>query len=233
MRVHLARRHGVGADFFDAVEAEADALGERMRAFCRAMPRPARSGMFSQVYAEPSPTVERQREEFLAYHASFADRRAEPCRPRWQGAQRRACVPRWSATPRCWSWARTSAGSAASSHHTDGLQQKDFGEQRVLDTPLSESRDHRRRDRTRGARVRPVCEIQFDGFVFPGYDQTCPSWRSCGTGRRAGVRPVVVRIPYGGGIGAVEHHSESPESLFAHVAGLKVVTCSTRPARTG
>lgn len=73
VRVHLARRHGVGADFFDAVEAEADALGERMRAFCRAMPQPGPERMFSQVYAEPSPTVERQREEFLAYHASFAD----------------------------------------------------------------------------------------------------------------------------------------------------------------
>ena len=74
-RPNVLVRHpnGVGADFFDAVEAEADALGERMRAFCRAMPQPGPERMFSQVYAEASPTVERQREEFLAYHASFAD----------------------------------------------------------------------------------------------------------------------------------------------------------------
>jgi 2-oxoisovalerate dehydrogenase E1 component subunit beta len=74
---------------------------------------------------------------------------------------------------------------------------------------------------------RPVCEIQFDGFVFPGYDQIVSQlaklhFRSQG---RVPV-PVVVRIPFGGGIGAVEHHSESPEALFAHVAGLKVVACS-------
>ncbi|HEY2095626.1 MAG TPA: transketolase C-terminal domain-containing protein, partial [Pseudonocardia sp.] len=73
---------------------------------------------------------------------------------------------------------------------------------------------------------RPVCEIQFDGFVFPGFDQIVSQlaklhYRSQG---RVPV-PVVVRIPFGGGIGAVEHHSESPESLFAHVAGLKVVAC--------
>src|SRR3954469_17080085 len=110
---------------------------------------------------------------------------------------------------------------------TDGLQ-KDFGELRVLDTPLAESG-------IIGAAVglairgfRPVCEIQFDGFVFPGFDQIGSQlaklhYRSQG---RTPV-PVVVRIPFGGGIGAVEHHSESPESLFAHVPGLKVVACAT------
>lgn len=110
---------------------------------------------------------------------------------------------------------------------TDGLQ-KDFGEQRVLDTPLSESG-------IIGAAIglavrgfRPVCEIQFDGFVFPGYDQIVSQLAKLRYRTQGRVPvPVVVRIPYGGGIGAVEHHSESPESLFAHVAGLKVVTCST------
>ncbi|WP_224387600.1 alpha-ketoacid dehydrogenase subunit beta [Pseudonocardia sp. ICBG1293] len=110
---------------------------------------------------------------------------------------------------------------------TDGLQ-KDFGEQRVLDTPLSESG-------IIGAAIglavrgfRPVCEIQFDGFVFPGYDQIVSQLAKLRYRTQGRVPvPVVVRIPYGGGIGAVEHHSESPESLFAHVAGLKVVSCST------
>ena len=74
---------------------------------------------------------------------------------------------------------------------------------------------------------RPVCEIQFDGFVFPAFDQIVSQlakmrMRSQG---RAAV-PVTIRIPFGGGIGAVEHHSESPEALFAHIAGLRVVACS-------
>ena len=109
---------------------------------------------------------------------------------------------------------------------TDGLQ-KDFGEERVLDTPLSESG-------IIGAAVglavrgfRPVCEIQFDGFVFPGYDQIVSQLAKLHYRSQGRVpMPVVVRIPFGGGIGAVEHHSESPEALFAHVAGLKVVACS-------
>ena len=110
---------------------------------------------------------------------------------------------------------------------TDGLQ-KDFGEQRVLDTPLSESG-------IIGAAVglalhgfRPVCEIQFDGFVFPAFDQIVSQLaklRFRNQGRTP--MPVVVRIPFGGGIGAVEHHSESPESLFSHVPGLRVVACSS------
>jgi pyruvate dehydrogenase E1 component beta subunit len=74
---------------------------------------------------------------------------------------------------------------------------------------------------------RPVCEIQFDGFVFPGYDQIVSQLAKVRFRSQGRVpMPVVVRIPFGGGIGAVEHHSESPESLFAHVAGLKVVACS-------
>ena len=108
---------------------------------------------------------------------------------------------------------------------TDGLQ-KDFGEQRVLDTPLSESG-------IVGAAVglalrgfRPVCEIQFDGFVFPAVDQISSQLAKLHYRSQGRVRmPVVVRIPFGGGIGAVEHHSESPESLFAHIPGLKVVAC--------
>jgi 2-oxoisovalerate dehydrogenase E1 component beta subunit len=108
---------------------------------------------------------------------------------------------------------------------TDGLQ-KDFGEQRVLDTPLAESGIIGTAVGLAIRGFRPVCEIQFDGFVFPGFDQIVSQlaklhYRSQG---RVLV-PVVVRIPFGGGIGAVEHHSESPESLFAHVPGLKVVAC--------
>ena len=109
---------------------------------------------------------------------------------------------------------------------TDGLQ-KDFGDQRVIDTPLAESGIIGTAVGLALRGYRPVCEIQFDGFVFPAYDQIINQvakmhYRSLGKIRM----PVVIRIPFGGGIGAVEHHSESPETLFAHVAGLKVVACS-------
>ncbi|MEV0050289.1 alpha-ketoacid dehydrogenase subunit beta [Saccharopolyspora shandongensis] len=109
---------------------------------------------------------------------------------------------------------------------TDGLQ-KDFGEHRVLDTPLAESG-------IIGAAIglairgyRPVCEIQFDGFIFPGFDQIVSQLAKLHFRSQGKLKmPVVVRVPFGGGIGAVEHHSESPESLFAHIGGLKVVSCS-------
>ncbi|GAA3052164.1 alpha-ketoacid dehydrogenase subunit beta [Pseudonocardia yunnanensis] len=109
---------------------------------------------------------------------------------------------------------------------TDGLQ-KDFGEQRVLDTPLAESGIIGTAVGLAIRGFRPVCEIQFDGFVFPGFDQISSQLAKLHFRSQGKVRmPVVVRIPFGGGIGAVEHHSESPESFFAHIAGLKVVACS-------
>jgi pyruvate dehydrogenase E1 component beta subunit len=109
---------------------------------------------------------------------------------------------------------------------TDGLQ-KDFGEQRVLDTPLAESGIIGTAVGLAIRGFRPVCEIQFDGFVFPGFDQIVSQLAKLHYRSQGKVEvPVVVRIPFGGGIGAVEHHSESPESYFAHAAGLKVVACS-------
>ncbi len=109
---------------------------------------------------------------------------------------------------------------------TDGLQ-KDFGEDRVIDTPLAESGIIGTAIGLALRGYRPVCEIQFDGFVYPGFDQIVSQlaklhYRSDGRARL----PVTIRIPFGGGIGAVEHHSESPEAYFAHTAGLKVVACS-------
>ncbi len=109
---------------------------------------------------------------------------------------------------------------------TDGLQ-KDFGEQRVLDTPLAESGIIGTAIGLAIRGFRPVCEIQFDGFVFPGFDQIVSQLAKLHYRSQGKVEvPVVVRIPFGGGIGAVEHHSESPESYFAHAAGLRVVACS-------
>ena len=108
---------------------------------------------------------------------------------------------------------------------TDGLQ-KDFGEARVIDTPLAESGIIGTAIGLALRGYRPICEIQFDGFVYPAFDQNVTQlakmrYRSLGNL----MLPMVVRIPFGGGIGAVEHHSESPEALFAHIAGLRVVAC--------
>ena len=108
---------------------------------------------------------------------------------------------------------------------TDGLQ-KDFGEDRVIDTPLAESGIIGTAIGLALRGYRPVCEIQFDGFVYPAFDQIVSqlakmAYRSLGKVRL----PITVRIPFGGGIGAVEHHSESPEALFVHTAGLRVLAC--------
>ncbi|MER7790365.1 alpha-ketoacid dehydrogenase subunit beta [Streptomyces sp. NPDC097640] len=109
---------------------------------------------------------------------------------------------------------------------TDGLQ-KDFGEDRVIDTPLAESGIVGTAIGLALRGYRPVVEIQFDGFVFPAYDQIVTQLAKMHARSLGKVKmPVVIRIPYGGGIGAVEHHSESPEALFAHVAGLKVISPS-------
>jgi 2-oxoisovalerate dehydrogenase E1 component beta subunit len=109
---------------------------------------------------------------------------------------------------------------------SDGLQ-KDFGEDRVIDTPLAESGILGTAIGLALRGYRPVCEIQFDGFVYPAFDQIVSQLAKMHFRSQGKLRlPVVVRIPFGGGIGAVEHHSESPEAYFAHTAGLKVVACS-------
>ncbi len=109
---------------------------------------------------------------------------------------------------------------------TEGLQQE-FGDRRVIDTPLAESGVIGTAIGLAMRGYRPVCEIQFDGFVYPAFDQIVSQvakFRFRSEGRVA--MPVTIRVPYGGGIGAVEHHSESPEAYFAHTAGLRVVTPS-------
>jgi len=110
---------------------------------------------------------------------------------------------------------------------TDGLQ-ADFGTTRVVDSPLAESGIVGTAIGLAMRGYRPVCEIQFDGFIFPAFDQITTQlakmhYRSAGRL----TLPVVIRVPFGGGIGAVEHHSESPEALFAHTAGLRVVSPSS------
>ncbi|GAA2739550.1 alpha-ketoacid dehydrogenase subunit beta [Kitasatospora cinereorecta] len=109
---------------------------------------------------------------------------------------------------------------------TDGLQ-KDFGDDRVIDTPLAESGIMGTAIGLALRGYRPVVEIQFDGFVYPAFDQIVTQLAKMHARALGHVKmPITVRIPYGGGIGAVEHHSESHEAYFAHTAGLRVVSPS-------
>ena len=109
---------------------------------------------------------------------------------------------------------------------TEGLQ-RDFGDRRVIDTPLAESGVIGTAVGLAMRGYRPVCEIQFDGFIYPAFDQIVSQvakLRHRNEGRVA--VPLTIRVPFGGGVGAVEHHSESPEAYFTHTAGLRVVTPS-------
>ncbi len=109
---------------------------------------------------------------------------------------------------------------------TEGLQ-KDFGPRRVIDSPLAESGIVGTAIGLAMGGFRPVLEIQFDGFVFPAFDQITSQLAKITNRHEGAVRmPVVIRIPYGGHIGAVEHHQESPEAYFTHTAGLRVVSPS-------
>lgn len=109
---------------------------------------------------------------------------------------------------------------------TEGLQSA-FGSSRVIDTPLAEAGIVGNAIGLAMAGYRPVVEIQFDGFVFPAFNQIVTQLAKL-TSRHEGSLslPVVIRLPYGGHIGAVEHHQESPEAYFAHTAGLRVVAPS-------
>ena len=109
---------------------------------------------------------------------------------------------------------------------TEGLQ-KDFGDERVIDSPLAESGIVGTAIGLALYGFRPVVEIQFDGFVYPAFDQIVSQmarmrYRSGG----ALHLPITIRMPFGGGIGSVEHHSESPEAYFAATPGLRVIACA-------
>jgi pyruvate dehydrogenase E1 component beta subunit len=106
---------------------------------------------------------------------------------------------------------------------TNGLVER-YGESRVIDTPLAESGIVGFAIGMAVGGFRPVAEIQFSGFVYPAYDQIishAARMRNRSRGQR--TVPMVVRMPYGGGIRALEHHSESMEAVFAHIPGIKVV----------
>ena len=212
-------------DFFDAVEEESDELGTSVRERCLALPDPPGTDMFDHVYAEPHPAH----------------------RPRAGGVRALPGVVRGGPLMAATTLAKgiTSGLRAAMEKDpkvvlmgedigklggvfrvTEGLQ-KDFGEDRVIDTPLAEAGILGTAIGMALRGYRPVVEIQFDGFVYPAFDHIVSQvakLRARSLGHVA--MPIVIRIPFGGGIGAVEHHSESNEAYFAHTAGLRVVACS-------
>jgi len=115
---------------------------------------------------------------------------------------------------------------------TDGLADK-YGTDRVFDTPVAESGIVGAAFGMAIAGMRPVAELQFMGFSYPAYDQVINHVaRIRNRSNHRFTAPLVIRIPYGGGIGAAEHHSESMEAIYAHIPGVKVVVPSTpRDAR--
>jgi pyruvate dehydrogenase E1 component beta subunit len=109
---------------------------------------------------------------------------------------------------------------------TDGLQ-KDFGKHRVVDTPLAESAIIGTAVGLAYRGYRPVCEIQFDGFIYPAFDQIVSQVAKMHYRTQGRVKmPITIRVPFGGGIGSPEHHSESPEAYFTHTSGLRVISVS-------
>jgi pyruvate dehydrogenase E1 component beta subunit len=110
---------------------------------------------------------------------------------------------------------------------TDGLRDK-YGENRVFDTPVAESGIVGAAFGMAIAGMRPVAELQFLGFSYPAYDQIINHVaRIRNRSNHRFTAPLVIRVPFGGGIGAAEHHSESTETIYAHIPGLKVVVPST------
>ncbi|HXB48315.1 MAG TPA: alpha-ketoacid dehydrogenase subunit beta [Streptosporangiaceae bacterium] len=110
---------------------------------------------------------------------------------------------------------------------TDGLAER-FGDDRVFDTPLAESAIVGTAIGMAMNGLVPVVEMQFDAFAYPAFEQITSHLAKLHNRTRGRISlPIVVRIPYGGGIGGVEHHSDSSEAYYAHTAGLRVVTPSS------
>jgi len=110
---------------------------------------------------------------------------------------------------------------------TEGIL-AEFGPKRIFNSPIAEAGIVGTSIGLAMRGYRPVAEIQFDGFVFPAFNQiTTQLSKMHNRSEGATTMPVVIRIPYGGGIGAIEHHSESPEAYFAHTPGLRVISPSS------
>ena len=236
VEVYLKRNGLVDEAFFADVAAEADALGVTLREGSRRCPtrsprhlRP-RLRRADRRARRPARRLRRLPRVLRGGPRMSATTHEPPATPRsespWPRPSTWACARRWRTTPRSCSWARTSASSAASSASPTACRRTSA--RTASSTPRWPSPG------IVGTAVglalrgyRPVVEIQFDGFVYPAYDQiVCQVAKMHFRSKGRSPMPMVIRIPFGGGIGAVEHHSESPEAQFAHTPGLKVVACS-------
>ena len=225
VKAYLVRTGIADQAFFDALETESDELAAHVRKGCLEMPDPEPLSIFDHVYAERHPLVEEEREQFRAYLETFegSSLMAQITLAKGITMGLRKAM---EADPKVLVMGEDVGKLGGVFRVTDGLQ-KDFGEDRVIDTPLAESGIIGTAIGLALRGYRPVCEIQFDGFVYPAFDQIVSQLAKMRARALGKVSlPVVVRIPVGGGIGAVEHHSESNEAYFAHTAGLKVVACS-------
>ena len=206
------------AEFDAEVEAEADELGAHLREVCRNLPDPDLAELFDHVYADLPPELRGPARGGAVMELSIGKALNTGLRAAMED------------DPKVVLMGEDIGRLGGVFRVTDGLQ-KDFGDERVMDTPLAESAIVGTAVGLTYRGFRPVVEIQFDGFVYPAYDQIVNQVARLHFRSRARVQmPIVIRIPYGGGIGAVEHHSESPEAQFVMTPGLTVVSPS-EPAR--
>ena len=226
VKAYLVRSELADEKFFEALDAEAAEVGARIRKACLEMPDPDPLTIFENVYAEPNAMLEAERDRYAAYLESFEVRGGWPMtKLTLSRALNEGLRKALENDPKVLIMGEDVGKLGGVFRVTDGLQ-KDFGEARVVDTPLAESGIVGTAIGLALRGYRPVCEIQFDGFVFPAFDQITTQLAKMRYRSRGLLSlPVVIRIPCGGGIGAVEHHSESPEALFTHTGGLRVVAC--------
>ncbi len=233
MKAFLYKQQLADRSFFTDLDTEAEDLAKRLRKSCREMPDPRPLAIFDDVYAESTDLLEQQRARVRRL-PGFLHRRLVGVGGRWPAMSKSTIAKAVNAGLRkamendakVLIMGEDVGKLGGVFRVTDGLQ-KDFGEDRVIDTPLAESGIIGTAIGLAMRGFRPVCEIQFDGFVYPAFDQIVSQLAKMRYRSQGNVSmPVTIRIPFGGGIGAVEHHSESPEALFCHIAGLKVVACS-------
>ena len=230
LEVYLRRNGLVDDGFVETVAEEANDLGHHLREGVKALPDPKPMDMFDHVYAEETEELRHQREGYAAYLETF-----EGAAGGLMSATQKITLAKglnmglrkaMEDDPKVLIMGEDVGKLGGVFRITDGLQ-KDFGEDRVIDSPLAESGIVGTAVGLALRGYRPVVEIQFDGFVYPAYDQiVCQVAKMHYRSKGRSKMPMVIRIPFGGGIGAVEHHSESPEAQFAHTPGLKVVACS-------
>ena len=227
VKAYLSRTGAADAAFFEAIDAEAAEVGRSVRQGCLAMPDPQPLSIFENIYSEPNALLDAERRAVRRLPGLLRGRGGGTVTVlTLSKAINEGLRKSLEADPKVLIMGEDVGKLGGVFRVTDGLQ-KDFGESRVVDTPLAESGIVGTAIGLALRGYRPVCEIQFDGFVFPAFDQIVSQLAKQRLRSLGHVKmPVVIRIPCGGGIGAVEHHSESPEAYFVHTAGLRVVACS-------